>query len=363
MAKRLTKMKKPSDEQPALHMIIEKGRMVPAFQFDYERLDSYRDGTKVNVWMSIDGDRPLVRRWFATIGNYIKHTRLPWTDKETASAAIKLALALVVPFKTQSGQWSQYPRSVLDLDDTELESAILQMEQLLYDMTGLHVEALRRESSGSFGDEPFETNQPANDAGEETLAGNASSPEVDSEEGTGAGQPQSPVLPEGTGATDSQTNASEDNGDASRSNVGDATDVPNIGGVADEPSVGGAADDGGGSDTPAEPPPPAELSAEERVWLKQGAKMLLACCVPEAMSWTSQAELTEALSVANRQGFSVKDIAPKGVGNACLLLMQIINLHTRGAIKREHKLDVDLVAKTAMCSVADVTPDLVKVRQ
>ena len=145
MAKRSTKMKKPSDEQPALHMIIEKGHLVPAFPLDYERLDSYRNGTKMLVWMSTDGDRPLVRRWFATIGNYIKHTQLPWRDKETASAAIKLLLAMVVPFKLPSKQWSQYPRSLNDLDDAELEIKILKMEQLLYDLTGTDVETLRRE--------------------------------------------------------------------------------------------------------------------------------------------------------------------------------------------------------------------------
>ncbi|WJI43737.1 hypothetical protein NL532_24325 [Mesorhizobium sp. C120A] len=193
MTKRSTKMKKPSDEQPALHMVIEKGHLVPASPFDFERLDSYRNGSKMLVWMSTDGDRPLVRRWWATIGNYIKHTNLPWGDRETASAAIKLALAMVVPFKMPSGQWSQYPRSLNDLDDTELDGAIRQMEQLLFDLTGTDVETLRREA-GSFGDEPFEPTQPANDAGEETLA-DASPPEVANEEGTSAEPHDVPRLP------------------------------------------------------------------------------------------------------------------------------------------------------------------------
>jgi hypothetical protein len=346
MAKRSTKMKKPSDEQPALHMVIEKGHLVPASPFDFERLDSYRNGAKMLVWMSTDGDRPLVRRWWATIGNYIKHTNLPWSDRETASAAIKLALAMVVPFKMPSGQWSQYPRSLNDLDDTELDGAIRQMEQLLFDLTGTDVETLRREA-GSLGDEPFETNPPANDAGEETLAGDAVPP-IASEESTSAGPDTPPAA--GTGATDTPETATGRLDDLG--SVQDGLKMSTDGQLSPGDESGPAPDDGGGADTPAAPPP-TELSAEERLWLKQGAKMMLAC-LPSTDP--------ESMRVLVGQLRLIRDLAPKDVGNACLSRMEVIRLHTTGVCKGQHDLDVSLVAKTALCSVEDVTPDPVKVR-
>lgn len=357
MAKRSTKMKKPSDEQPALHMIIEKGRLVPAFPLDFERLDSYRDGTKMLVWMATDGGRPLVRRWFATIGNYIKHTQVPWGDRETASAAIKLALAMVVPFKTHSGQWSQYPRSLNDLDDAELEGKILEMEQLFLAMTGVDVEELRR--GGNFGDEPFETSQPANDAGNETLAGDVVPP-IASEEDAGAGQTQSHVLPEGTGVT--ETTEQRENVLPQREGQSsseppeqqrDTTGVTAGETAQDSPGESGPApDDGGGADTPAAPPP-TELSAEERVWLKQGAKMMLAC-LPSTDP--------ESLRVLITQANSIKMIAPDDPSDATLNRMQDIFLHCKAVCKGEIKLDKAFVARTALASLAEVEPDKVKVR-
>lgn len=344
MAKRSTKMKKPSDEQPALHMIIEKGRLVPAFPLDYERLDSYRNGTKMLVWMATDGDRPLVRRWWATIGNYIKHTDLPWGDRETASAAIKLALAMVVPFKMPSGQWSQYPRSLNDLDDAELDGKIREMEQLLFDLTGTDVETLRREA-GSLGDEPFETTQPANDAGEETLAGEVVPP-IASEEGTGAGQAPSPTLPTGTGATDSHAEPLAEQDSTVGLAPSEQAEAPDSPGDAGGP----APDDGGGAESPTAPPP-LELSAEDRVWLKQGAKMMLAC-LPSPDQ--------ESYRVLIVQLKAIRQIMPNDISDAALNRMEEIRLHCTAVCKGEVKLDKAFVARTALASLAEVEPDKVK---
>lgn len=364
MAKRSTKAKKPSDEQPPLHMIIEKGRLVPAFPFDFERLDSYRNGTKVLVWTAFDGDRPLVRRWWATIGNYIKNTDLPWGDRETASAAIKLALAMVVPFKMPSGTWSQYPRSLNDLDDAELEGKIREMEQLLYDLTGVDVEALRREV-GSLGDEPFETNQPANDAGDETLAGKASSPEVGSEESTSAG-PDVPT-PAGTGATEQPETATEQRANVLSQREGQSSSEPpeqqrdTLGVTAgetapqSEPASGGPAPV---DEVEAREEPSAsstgDLSAEDRVWLKQGAKMMLACL---------PAHDPESYRVLIVQLKNIRAIMPNGISDAALSKMEVIRLHCTAVCKGEIDLDKTLVARTAMASLAEVEPDKVKVRQ
>lgn len=152
------KPKKPTDETPVLHCIVENGRLVPAFPFDAERLASYRNGTKVYVWMSTDnGSRRLIRKWWAIINWYVKNTELIWSDSDSASSAIKLALNMIVPFKTAKGIWSFYPRSLVDIDDAALEKSIFAMQQVLTDMTGVDQETARREGNSEgdgFPDEP-----------------------------------------------------------------------------------------------------------------------------------------------------------------------------------------------------------------
>jgi hypothetical protein len=348
MAKRSTKVKKPTEEFPPLRGVIEKGTIRPAFAYDAERLDSFRSNANVLVWISFDGDRPLIRKWWAIIGWYLKNTTLPWGDKETASAALKLALTMIEPFQLPSGQWAQYPQSLTKFDDAELEGKIREMQQLLYEITGVDQETMRQ-NGGSLGDEPFETNPPANDAGDETLAGDAVPPTA-SEEGTGAGQTQSPVLPEGTGATDLLETATERLDDLG--SVQDGLKMSTDG----QPSTGEsgpAPDDGGGAESPAAPPP-TELSAEDRVWLKQGAKMMLA---------TLPAHDPESYRVLIVQLKNIRAIMPNGISDAALSRMEVIRLHCTAVCKGEIDLDKVLVARTALARLDEVEPDKVKVRE
>lgn len=132
---------------PALRMRVDRGKLVPASQFDQERIDSYRNGAVVMVRMTEERDRVLVKKWFAILGLVLKTCNTPWKTKEQAHEAIKLALGIVNVSKTVSGQFMQYPKSLSELDDPELQEALEQMTELLSRMTGVDVATLRKEAA------------------------------------------------------------------------------------------------------------------------------------------------------------------------------------------------------------------------
>ncbi len=132
---------------PALRMVVEGGRLAPSTPFDAERLNSYRRGTTVFCKFTEEKDRVLVRKWFAIISLVLKQCETPWKNKDEAHEAIKLALGIVNLSKTVSGQWMQYPKSLADLDDPEMQEALEQMIALLSQMTGVDVDTLRKEAA------------------------------------------------------------------------------------------------------------------------------------------------------------------------------------------------------------------------
>lgn len=134
-------------DYPALRMRVEKGRLVPAGQFDQERLDSYRPGAIVQCRFTEEKDRILVKKWFAIIGLVIKTCETPWKNKDEAHEAIKLALGIVNLSKTVSGQFMQYPKSLTELEDPEMTEALENMTALLSQMTGVDVETLKKETA------------------------------------------------------------------------------------------------------------------------------------------------------------------------------------------------------------------------
>ena len=136
-----------SKDFPALRMTVEGGRLVPATPFDAERINSYRRGTKVFVKFTEERDRVLVRKWFAILGLVLKQCQTPWKNKDEAHEAIKLALGIVNLSKTVSGQFMQYPKSLSELEDPELQEALEQMTELLSRMTGVDVATLRKEAA------------------------------------------------------------------------------------------------------------------------------------------------------------------------------------------------------------------------
>lgn len=132
---------------PALRMVVENGRLVPAGQFDAERLASYRRGAIVQCRFTEEKDRVLVKKWFAIIGLVLKTCDTPWKNKDEAHEAIKLALGIVNLSKTVGGQFMQYPKSLTELEDPEMLEALEAMTELLSSMTGVDVETLKKETA------------------------------------------------------------------------------------------------------------------------------------------------------------------------------------------------------------------------
>jgi hypothetical protein len=128
-------------------MRVERGRLVPSGQYDAERLDSYRIGSTVMVRFTADRIRPLERKYRAILGKVVKECKTPWTNAEAAHQAIKLACGIVNVSKTAGGQFFQYPRSLVDLDDKEMEEYFNDAMALLERLTGVDVETLKRETA------------------------------------------------------------------------------------------------------------------------------------------------------------------------------------------------------------------------
>ncbi|MDW9726347.1 hypothetical protein GOB91_29300 [Sinorhizobium meliloti] len=176
-------------EFPPFVMVIENGRLVPANPHDAERLNSYRRGTKVFVRFTEEKDRVLVRKWFAIIGLVLKTCETPWKNKDEAHEAIKLALGIVNLSKTVGGAFMQYPKSLTELTEPELQEALDQMTELLSRMTGVDVETLKKETA-HIGHEHF--HDPADESPSPTSAGDdTGSAPVSSEDGGAASPPSS----------------------------------------------------------------------------------------------------------------------------------------------------------------------------
>ena len=132
-------------EAPPFRMTIERGKLVPATAFDAERLDTYRTGATMNVRFVEEKNRWGIRKWWAVCNRAVKECPTPWKTAAEASEAIKLALGIVNLTKTVGGQWMQYPKSLTELTDPELEEAVEQMLAVMYRVTGIDPDDWRKQ--------------------------------------------------------------------------------------------------------------------------------------------------------------------------------------------------------------------------
>jgi len=139
---------------PPMKMKVERGRLVPATSYDAERLDSYRVGSTVSVRFTADRMRPVERKYRAILGKVIKECKTPWSNAEAAHQALKLACGYVNVGRTMSGEFMQWPRSLVDFDDKEMEDYFESVLSLLHSMTGVDPETLRNETADVADDEP-----------------------------------------------------------------------------------------------------------------------------------------------------------------------------------------------------------------
>ncbi|MER9829210.1 hypothetical protein NKJ51_12585 [Mesorhizobium sp. M0134] len=154
-------------EPPPFKMVIERGKLIPATPYDAERLDTYRNGVRVNVRFTEDRDRVMVRKWWAVVGRAVKECKTPWQNKEQASEAIKLALGIVNLSKTVGGDFMAYPKSLTELDDPELTEAVERMIDVIYHVTGVDASVWRKHVESIRDDEPSEVVVPSSDVGSE----------------------------------------------------------------------------------------------------------------------------------------------------------------------------------------------------
>jgi hypothetical protein len=242
-------------------MVVERGRLVPATQYDAERLDTWRNGTRVNVTFVRDGGRVMERKWFAILNRAVKECSTPWKTAAEASEAVKLAIGIVNLTKTVGGDFLAYPKSLTELSDPELDDAVGQMIDVIYGVTGVDPSEWRKQVA-HIRDEPEASQEtglagprardsdPAHQTATATTA-LTSGPAIEQE-------PSSDPAPR-----------SDDAGSGS-----EAASPPS----AAEPSAEADAGDTGEADGPSQSPAhdPAKLSDADLAWLKQTARMLWA---------------------------------------------------------------------------------------
>jgi hypothetical protein len=144
-------------------MIIERGRLVPAEPYDAERLDTWRNGTRVNVIFARDGGRVMERKWWAICNRAVKECKTPWKTANEASEAIKLAIGVVNLTKTVGGEFMAYPKSLTELEDPELDEAVEQMVNVVHRITGVDPEEWKKQVSHIRDEKSSDT--PADDNG------------------------------------------------------------------------------------------------------------------------------------------------------------------------------------------------------
>lgn len=283
-------------EYPAFRMVIERGHLVPAFPDDAERLDTWRNGTRVNVNFTEEKDRVLVRKWFAVIGRAVKECKTPWKTKEQASEAIKLALGLVNTSKTVGGQWMQYPKSLTELSDPELSEAVEQMIDVIYHVTGVDPEEWRKQIAHI------------------------------------KEEPQSAAVLPADAAAQSAPNPS-----AAAPLSGDEPDQPEAGEQSSSEQKA--------PDSP-EPGSPAsgQFTDEERDWLKSSAKQLVAVTKP---GW-------QADEVRKSYSTILKTMTPKGISDAAIAKLNSVGRHCAAICDGTEDFDLDLLAGIALCEPADL---------
>lgn len=152
-------------DQPPLKMTVEAGRLAPASAYDAERLDTYRRGSTLNVFITHEKQRVDEKKWWAAINRAVKECSTPWKKSAQASEAIKLALGIVDYSKTIGGEYMQYPKSLTELDDSDLADAVRGLFDVLYGVTGVDPEDWKKQVEHIRDEEPSsETSLPDGEA-------------------------------------------------------------------------------------------------------------------------------------------------------------------------------------------------------
>jgi hypothetical protein len=132
-------------EFPPFRMVVERGRLVPATPADAERLDTWRNGSQVNVTFVRNGGRVMERKCWAILNRAVKECKTPWKTSAEASEAVKLSIGVVNLTKTVGGDFLTYPKSLTELSDPELDEAVDLMIDVIHHVTGVDPSEWRKQ--------------------------------------------------------------------------------------------------------------------------------------------------------------------------------------------------------------------------
>lgn len=176
-------MSRQKTDYPALLMVKRGGGFFPATPSDAERVDTYREGDQFWMTITTKGVHWRIRQCKAVIRYAVKNCKTPWHDADSADAALKLAVGHVAPYQNVLGDWEAVPKSMNDCeDDAELESLCERIYALLYEITGVEVETLYRESRAPMGPEETSSVAPPADDEPAGVSPNLSTPAGDPHE-------------------------------------------------------------------------------------------------------------------------------------------------------------------------------------
>jgi hypothetical protein len=214
-------------DAPTIAVILQQGRLVPASAFDRELLDQWREGTVLNIEAVRAKVPPLEKKYFAELTHLLKAAETPWSNRETAHEALKLATGFVTPVHRKTGEWGRLSRHIASFTDQELSEYYDLFCGIVQKRFGIDPETLQREASNS-----------------DTISSGA----------------------------DADANAADDG-------PSDRTIPPVAGEPSPDASASGEPAAGGEIGTPRKSPPAkgiAQLTDEDMFWLRQTARMLVA---------------------------------------------------------------------------------------
>jgi hypothetical protein len=133
-------------EAPPLRMKVLNGTLLPTSAWDQERIDTYRNGSILNVHITQEKNRKLERKYWAILGEVIKSCPVKQRDKEALHKAIRLKLGVVDAYFTFSGQLKVEVKSTSTMDDPEYQRFYEDAMALLHEETGVDPEQLAANS-------------------------------------------------------------------------------------------------------------------------------------------------------------------------------------------------------------------------
>ena len=147
-----------SDDFPALAMKVENGKLVCMSAWDAERLASFSHRPVVFVKITAD-QHPARRKFEAILNKLIKNGNLPWSNRETALDALKIAHGCVEVVK-RKGEMITKPASLTTLDDEAFLDFYETAMAIMSEITGLDPETMGREASNT----SFSTNRTSSES-------------------------------------------------------------------------------------------------------------------------------------------------------------------------------------------------------